>query len=50
MTTFPAWDAAAVGLAKGCTGAVVAAVVAVCDVAPAICIILPLILSTRHKM
>lgn len=50
MTTFPAWDAVAVGLAKGCTGVVVAAVVVVCDAVPGICIRFPLILITKHKI
>lgn len=50
MKTFPAWVAAAVGLAKGCTGVVVAAVVVGCDVAPAICIRFPLILITTQKI
>lgn len=49
MTTFPVWDAVAVGLARGCTGAVVAVVaVAACDVVPAICMRLPLILITAN--
>lgn len=42
ITTFPVWDIVDVGLPKGCTGAVVAAVVVACDVVPAICMRLPL--------
>lgn len=50
MTTFPACDTVDVGLPKGCTGVVVAAVVAVCDVVPAICMRLPLRFITVKKI
>lgn len=49
MTTFPACDTDDVGLPRGCTGVVVAAVVVVCDVVPPICIILPLRFITVNK-
>lgn len=42
ITTFPVCDIVDVGLPKGCTGVVVAAVVVACDVVPAICMRLPL--------
>jgi len=49
MTTFPPCDTVDVGLPKGCTGVVLAAVVAVCDVVPAICMRLPLKFITVNK-
>jgi len=53
ITTFPPCDTVDVGLLKGCTGVVVAAEVAVCDVVPAICMRLPLrfitVINKRYK-
>lgn len=49
MTTFPACETVDVGLPNGCTGVVAAAVVAVCDVVPAICMRLPLRLITAKR-
>ena len=49
MTTFPPCDTVDVGLPNGWTGVVLAAVVAVCDVVPAICMRLPLRFITVNK-